>query len=143
MNIKVVYHSRTGNTKKIADTIASELNISAEPVSADLHLDKVDLLFIGDGVYAGKADSKTMNFIKALDVNKVKNAAVFGTYGGMDKAITSMKESLNNQGIHLVDESFACKGQAWLVANRNHPNAEDFTAAKDFAHNVVKQVEKV
>ena len=56
MNIQVVYHSKMGNTKKLAESIASTFQVKAtsiENAAASLS-HPIDLLFIGDGIYFGK-----------------------------------------------------------------------------------------
>ena len=142
MTIKVLYHSSTGNTKKVAEAIASAANVSAEEITESYTLsDPVDLLFIGDGVYAAKMSRQTKSFINTLNSSLVKNAAVFGTYGGQDKAIVAMKALLKENGIPVCAESFACKGQAWLVANRNRPNKEDLGSAVQFGNDIIRSIQ--
>ena len=75
-------------------------------------------------------------------LNNVKFAVVFGTFGGMNKAISSMKDLLSKQGVNVIDKSFGCKGAAWLVLNRKHPNEEDLEAAKEFARSIVQEIKK-
>ena len=141
MKIKVMYHSTSGNTRKIAEAIASAVGSSAEAITENYSLtEPVDLLFIGDGIYAGKMNKLTQRFISTLDKTLVKNAAVFGTYGGQDKVITTMKELLENKGIHVCADTFACKGQAWLIGNRKHPNKADIDNATKFGNGIVKSI---
>lgn len=136
MDIKVVYHSQTGNTKKIADAIAEEAGIRAEKVS-DCKSVAADVLFIGDGIYAAKPNKATVEFIRKLDAGKVKKVAVFGTFGGQKKAIELMQELLKKQGINVVEESFGCRGKAWFFLNRAHPNVQDLLEAKEFTKRVI------
>lgn len=136
MNIKVMYHTMTGNTGKIAEAMAEALGVKAEKIGGSSIVEPVDMLFIGDGVYGGKPDISTVNFIKTLNGSMVKNAAVFGTYGMQKKAIEIMKELLEEQGINVSHESFGCKGKCWAVMNRKHPSAEELLAAKEFAKGV-------
>ena len=133
MNIKVMYHSQTGNTKKVAESMAEALGVAAEKIAESSIVEPVDLLLIGDGVYVGGPNRVTVSFIKTLNGSMVKNAAVFGTYGGQKKAITAMRELLKEQGINVVDESFGCRGRSWAIFNRPHPSPEDLEAAKAFA----------
>ena len=141
MKIKIMYHSSTGNTKKIAEAIASAANVSAETITENYKLSEpIDLLFIGDGVYAAKMSKKTSLFIDTLNSSLVKNAAVFGTYGGQDKAIVAMTALLKNKDIHVCTESFACKGQSWFLANRNHPNKADLDNAIKFANDIISSI---
>jgi Uncharacterized flavoproteins len=142
MNIKVVYHSSTGNTKKIADAIADTLSTKALSVSdpQNISSEPIDLLFIGDGIYAGKISKKTAKFIQNLNADNVKFAAVFTTYGGQNKAVDEMKQLLRNKKIRFVSESFDCKGQSWFFMNRKHPNDIDVNAAREFAKKAVANI---
>ena len=143
MKIKVMYHSSTGNTKKIAEAIAAAVNVSAEAITENAQLSEpIDLLFIGDGIYAGKMSKKTQAFIGTLTGESVKNAAVFGTYGGQKKVIATMTALLQEKGIRVCGESFACKGQAWLGGNRNHPNQADLDNAARFGTDIIQSVAK-
>jgi flavodoxin len=54
----VLYASKSGNTQKIADAIASELNCKANRIdektgSSGIDLNDADLVFVGTGIYAG------------------------------------------------------------------------------------------
>jgi flavodoxin len=136
MKVKVVYHSKTGNTKKVAEAIAKAVGTTAVQITDKINFDSADLLFIGDGVYGAKPNKITVEFIKTLSSDKVKNVAVFGTYGGQKKAIIGMKELLTNQGINVAEESFGCKGKSWAILNRKHPDVKDLEAAQQFAKRI-------
>lgn len=134
MDIKVMYHSSTGNTKKLADAIAASFNISAEAIdeSTPASTCKADLLFIGDGIYAGKPNKHTVAFIEGLDPLLVKNAAVFATYGGQDSIGRDIQQLLKNRGINVLEPAFACKGKSWWLINRKHPSAADLDNLREF-----------
>lgn len=141
MKAKVVYHSTTGNTRKIAEAIASAAQCKAESV-ADVQLsenEKIDLLFIGDGVYFNAINKATKEFIQSLSVKQVKAVALFSTYGGNNKAVEIMKNMLEKQNILVLKQSFECKGQSWLVMNRHHPNESDLKQAQAFTAEVIKR----
>jgi len=144
MNIKVIYHSSTGNTEKLARAMADTLNIQAEPLGKEpvSFSEPVDLLFIGSGVYFGKVNKRMASFIDQLDPQMIKRAAVFATFGGQAKIGTDIKALLQNKGIRVVDEPFTCKGQAWLFVNRNHPNETDLSNIRKYAKDVVAKVDK-
>jgi flavodoxin len=136
MKVKVVYHSKTGNTKKVAEAIAKAVGTTAVQITDKINFDSADLLFIGDGVYGAKPSKVTVEFIKTLNADKVKNVAVFGTYGGQKKAIIGMKELLKSQGVNVAEESFGCKGKSWGILNRKHPDVNDLEAAQQFAKRI-------
>ena len=139
MNIKVLYHSMTGNTKKVAEAIAAVANVPAEAITGSESIaEPVDLLFLGDGIYAGGMAKQTKRFLENLDGSRIKQAAVFGTYGGQTKVITAMADALREKGISISKETFSCKGQAWGLANRNHPDENDLNAARQFAADILR-----
>jgi flavodoxin len=140
MDIKVLFHSKTGNTKKVAEAISKAVNVPAEIIPVKLPAEPIDLLFIGDGIYMSTIDKKTEEFIKTLNGNMVKYAAIFSTYGGQNKAADKMKELLSKQGIRVADESFSCRGKAWFILNRKHPSEAELNAAAEFAKRIVDTV---
>jgi flavodoxin len=138
MKVKVMYHSKTGNTKKVAEAIAKAVGTTAVQITEKIKFDSADVLFIGDGVYGAKPNKVTEEFIKTLDSNKVKKVAVFGTYGGQKKAIIVMKELLKKQRINVIEESFGCKGRSWFILNPTHPDVNDLNAAQQFAKKITE-----
>jgi flavodoxin len=137
MKTWVLYYSKGGNTKKIADAIAEELEVpKTEQIPPAYPPENVQLLFLGTGVYGGKPDAKMIEFIRTLNSNRVKNVAVFGTKGSQDTAIDTVKSLLKEKGINVIDETFSCKGKFFLFFNRNKPDSEDIKAAKAFARKV-------
>lgn len=142
MKIKVLYQSRSGNTKKVAEAIAQSLSQVAEAVPPAYPPENVKLLFLGGGVYAGKVDKKIVDFINTLNTDRVKNVALFGTSGNQDLAIAQMRELLKSKGINVLDESFLCKGKTFFFANRQHPSKEDLKEAQDFARRITEQVKE-
>lgn len=141
MKTWVLYYSKSGNTKVIADAIAEELKeagvLKSEQIPPAYPPENVQLLFLGTGEYAGKPDSKMVEFIRTLNTNRVKNAVVFGTSAG-DKgvAIEKVKSLLKEKGINVIEETFSCKGKAFFFINRKKPDSGDVKAAKEFARKV-------
>lgn len=138
MKTWVLYYSKGGNTKKVAEAIAEELEVlKTEQVPPAYPPENVQLLFLGTGVYAGKPDPKMVEFIRTLNSNRVKNAVVFGTTGGNDNsAIDKVKALLKEKGINVIDETFTCKGKYFIFFNRKKPDGEDLKAAKAFARKI-------
>ena len=143
MEIKVVYHSSTGNTEKLARAIADMLNIQAEHIGKDniSFSDKVDLLFIGDGIYWNGAHKKTKKFIAELDPKTIKNTAVFGTYGNQFKIGNILKNLLNERGVNVVGTPFTCKGKSMGTKNQGHPDENDLKMVCEYAKNIIAEIE--
>lgn len=142
MKLKVMYHSRGGNTKKVADAIAEAVGQVSEAVPPAYPLENVSLLFLGAAVYQGKIDKKMKEFILTLNTNRVKNVALFSTTGSQDNAINEMRDLLKAQGINVLQETFLCKGRFFFFFNRNRPNSEDLSKAKEFAKNAISKIKE-
>jgi Uncharacterized flavoproteins len=142
MNIKVVYHSTTGNTKKLALAIAEAFKVNPEQIGKESiqFSEPVDLLFIGDGIYYGNPSKKMVQFIDQLNPKMIKNAAVFATYGGQLKIGDEIKRLLQNKGLNVIGEPFTCKGQAWAFLNRSHPDEADLNDLKKYIEYTVRLV---
>lgn len=101
MNSIVVYFSKTGNTKRIAEVISKELNAKLFPLNiikkgrrtkeeinfekelvkkALEEIKKADIVFIGTPTEFRKPHARVMDFIDQLEA---KRAAIFCTYYGM------------------------------------------------------------
>lgn len=80
MKTQVIYFSRKGSTKKVADAIASELNVKSEDVK-NAKLKDDAFIFLGSGNYGGKPGKQMIKFIEENDF-KSRNVALFGTSGG-------------------------------------------------------------
>jgi len=131
---KVVYVSRGGNTKKLAEAIAKGAGSSAVSVK-QLHwdtLETTDILFVGASIYAGRIDGTMSDFLKSLKPEQVKNVVVFGTAAGNKTALPEIKGILQASGITVSDDEFHCKG-SFLFANRGRPNDADLKQAEAFA----------
>lgn len=142
MNIKVYYHSSTGNTGKLADEVAQTLNIVAEPISKNSAVisKTIDLLFLGDGVYFGKPHKDTISFISSLNPQKVRNVAVFGTYGGQRNIGTDIQKMLTDRRINVLENPFLAKGQSWVFINRKHPDQTDLENIRSYARWAVSRI---
>ena len=73
MKLIVLYSTRSGNTKKIADEIASELNceslmINQTNLTPSINLNNYDLIFIGTGIHFGNPNEDMMHYLKTTDL---------------------------------------------------------------------------
>jgi flavodoxin len=142
MKAKVMYYSRSGNTKKVADAIAQAVGHTSEAVPPAYPFDNVKLLFLGAGVYGGKVDKKMTEYIRTLDAANIKNVALFSTMASQDKGIPLMRQLLQEKGINVLEESFICPGKFFVFFKRNHPSAEDLKNAQAFAKRAMDRVKE-
>ena len=138
MESLVVYFSRGGKTRKVAEAIAQELESRPVDITKDTpDLSGVDLLLVGSGNYVGKTDKRLLTFINSLQPNSEKKAVVFATSGGPNpKVISVLQKALEAKGYKVIS-SFMCRGQ-FLFSNRGRSNKDDLEKAKVFASNLKK-----
>jgi flavodoxin I len=135
MEYQVIYFSKTGNTKKLAKAIASELDVKAEDVN-DTKLNDNALVFLGSGWYVNNPAKIMIKFIEDNNF-KSRNVALFGTSGsGEGKEVKKMENILNNKEA-CIKGKFFCKGK-FLFTNRGRPNDDDLEDAKKFAKLMIK-----
>jgi flavodoxin len=136
--MQVIYASRKGSTKKVAEFIARGLGVSPTAVGPDTKIDHVDVLFVGGALYAGKMDAKLRSFLEKLTTEQVDKVVIFSTSAGGKTILNEVKSILEPKKIKVADESFHCKG-AFLFLNTDRPNEEDLKKAEDFAKKAIKQ----
>jgi len=130
MEFQVIYFSKKGNTKKIAEAIAFELGVTAEDVK-NAKLDGNTLAFLGSGCYGGKPAKSMTQFIQDNSFTS-RDVALFGTSGSGDGIEVNEMESVLRSKDARIKGRFFCKGK-FLFANRGRPNDEDVDEAKKFA----------
>ena len=137
----VVYISiHHGNTKKIAETIAEELNADLFDLQRE-HPDLGDynLIGFGSGIYFWKHHEKLLDFVKHLP-NMDKKAFIFSTSGLiMRRNHRVLRNLLKERRFDIIGE-FYCKGYDTFSflrcvggINKGRPNEEDVKRAQNFA----------
>lgn len=134
MKTAIRYYSKSGNTKKLAEAIASVAGAEALDVSKPLTED-VDILFLCNSVYWAGVDGNVKAFLKKPGahigrlVNVSTAALIESTYG-------QMKKLAAEAGIPLSEQEFHCRG-SFQVLHRGKPDAEDLRRVKAFARSVI------
>lgn len=138
MKARVAYYSATGNTRKVAESMAQALGVPAENIENGAEVGEADVLFIGAAVYATHDHGlhpRVKQFIAGLDAKQVRLAAVFATGFIQSDAVGLLRSMLARHGIRVADESYFCKGR-FALFNLGHPGAADLEAAADFARKI-------
>lgn len=142
----VVYSYHHNNTQKIAEVFAKVLGAEiVKPQQTDPNsLIGYDLIGFGAGIDSGRHYKQLLDFADQLPSAEDKKAFIFSTSGVSNpkyktKIHTTLREKLQGKGYVILDE-FNCHGFNTNVflkyiggMNRGHPNAEDLTAAEEFA----------
>ena len=99
MTTAVIYSSKIGNTRKVAEYIAQRIGAEAIDVKNKPDASKYDRIIIGTGVYAGKPSKAITNFVTE-NKEKLSGASLFVTclYND-DKGAKQLETIANNLGI--------------------------------------------
>ena len=130
MKIEVRYFSRNGNTKKLAEAIASAVKTAARSTDEPVE-ERVDVMFLGSSVYAGRPDAQVTGFIRG-NAQKIGRLVVFSTSASGKSTHASISAVAEDCGVPVSEAWFHCPG-AFLFLHRNRPNAEDCEKAAAFA----------
>ena len=135
MKIAVRYYTKTGNTKRLAESVAAAAGVEALPISIPVD-EPVDVLFLGNSYYAFSIDPEVRSFIRSLDKTKVGKIVNFGSAVMLNSTWKKVKQEADKAGIPLDDREFHCKGE-FKGVHKGRPNAEDLKAAADFAKAII------
>jgi len=106
MNTCVVYFSRTGNTKRLAQAIADATKASIHDLMsvAPSTLQMCDLLILGTPVEGGSPAKETLAFIESLPKFEGKKVILFCTFRlfGNNRTLNAMEKLLSAKGYETV-----------------------------------------
>ena len=136
MKTAIRYYTRSGNTKKLADAISAAIGVPAKTTAEPLTED-VDILFLGSSVYAYGVDDEVKNFIDGISV-KVGKVVNFSTAALVKSTYKQVAKLLQAKHIPFAEEEFHCRG-SFAMMHRGRPNADDCSAAADFARKILSQ----
>jgi flavodoxin len=148
----IIYSSKSGNTKKIADSMASQIGCDAIRITSDsplstADLEGYDLIFVGSGLFAGTPNEAIVRYLRTLNLKTAKLFALFITWGGAPRtdklALTKLKTLLESKGQKVLEDHFACYG-GWkgILMKRGHPKPEEIKAAGEWAKKLFDSLEK-
>ena len=135
MMVAVRYHSRTGNTEKLANAIADELGVKAENLSVPLP-EKTVILFLGSAVYAAGVDDEVKRFLKE-NKDKIGILYNFSTAAILSSTYKQVKKLASENGISVSRKEFHCRGK-FKFLHGSRPNEEDLQNAKKFARGILQ-----
>ena len=134
---EVIYYSLTGNTKKVADAIATELSVVAENAKTKDTLAEESFVFLGTGKYG---PLRGLGFRQFIDRNDFagRKVALFGTSGnGRGEEVGALEEAVTAKGADVVGQFF-CKGEFMFLVNRKRPTSKDLEDARAFAREMAE-----
>ena len=135
MKFAVRYYTKTGNTKRLAEAVASAVSAEALPLTSPIE-EPVDILFLGNSYYAFSIDPEVRSFIRSLDKDKVGRIVNFGSAAILNSTWKKVKAEADKKGIPMEKREFHCKGE-FKGLHKGRPNSEDLAAAAAFAKSFV------
>jgi flavodoxin len=154
----VLFSTIGGNTEKVAREIASELGCQCVKItegfdSSTLDLNDFEMVFVGTGYYWGNPNAALLKCLKEMNLKDSRKFALFMTRFGRGKSedvFNKIKMAVEAKGQIMLDNFYECLGEGrtafWsgmgrLIGHdaRGHPNAEELSAARKWAKEIVKQ----
>ncbi len=133
MKIAVRYFTRSGNTKTLADAVASALGVAAEDVSAGLG-EETDLVFLGSSLYANGFDPAIAAFLTE-NAPRIGTLVCFGSSATNRSTFSKVRALAEQNGIRVCEREYHCPGR-FLMLHRGRPNQNDCEKAAAFAREV-------
>ena len=128
---EVIYYSRGGNTRKVAEAIAAELGTAARDIkTVDRVADEADII-LGSGCYGAVLAKDIMDFLDRNQVAGRKIALFTTSVLGLGKEVEVMEKQIRGKGVEVAAH-FNCYGQ-FLGVKRGHPDKDDLDKAREFA----------
>ena len=131
MNVAVRYYTKTGNTKRLAESVAKAVGTEALPLSSPIE-EPVDILFLGNSYYAFSIDPEVRRFIASLDKKLVGRIVNFGSAAMLNSTYKKVKAEADKVGIPMDEREFHCKGE-FKGVHKGKPDETDLKAAAEFA----------
>ena len=142
----VLYSTKSGNTQKVAEIIASELNCEALKITKNSHcstlnLNDYDLIVIGTGIRGGNPYAEIVTFLEEMTLKHQKTFALFITWGGAGMTnqivMNKIKEILETKNQLLVKNFYNCYGK-WRFLKSGHPTEEELKEARNWIQTIIK-----
>ena len=151
----VIYNSRGGNTKKVAEKIAEGLGVECvDQKNIPKNIEEYDFLVLGTWPMMFKISGAGRRWLSKLSKKNIsgKKIALFFTSAGPDEnmpktednpikikemVFSSMESILTkNNDVTILEDRFYCKGalrmMGKIVDNEGHPTEEELNQAKEF-----------
>jgi flavodoxin I len=131
---EVVYFSRTGNTKKVAEAMAAELKVTAKDVKSAGVVSADAFILMGTGCYGATLPKEIADFMKK-NTFKGRIMGLFTTSAFGSAAERGLIEKQITERGAIITHNFKCYGR-FLTAKKAHPTAQELENAKQFARMV-------
>ena len=136
MKAAVRYYTKTGNTKRLAESVAAAVGAEALPLSASID-EPVDILFLGNSYYAFTIDPEVRDFVRKLDKSRVGRIVNFGSAAMLNSTYKKVKAEADKVGIAMDKREFHCKGE-FKGLHKGRPDENDLADVAAFARSIIE-----
>lgn len=136
----IVYATKTRHSKKLALAMGKALNVQADNIADKPDLGEVGMLFIVGGIYGGESLPELLEFVRKLDKEKVKNAALVTSSAAKKQGQDTVRKILEEKEIPVAEELLS-QG-SFLFMKMGHPNKGDLKEAAEFAVRLSERAKK-
>jgi flavodoxin I len=133
---QVLYYSRGGNTRKLAEVIAGELGVMACDIRHSSPDPNAKVILIGSGIYGAKPGDDMERFVGMNDFRGRKVAIFSTSWRTGESGFEGIATALRRKGA-VVLQGYHCKGRAGIF-NLGHPNKNELDGARAYAREMVK-----
>ena len=139
MKTMVVYSSKTGNTKKVAEAVFNVMPESCELYDVETAPDPINYDFIALGYWVdkGEPDSQSLEYMKKVRNRKVALFATLGAYPDSAHALECIQAGKNVLKGNEILGDFICQGKIdpalmmWMeTLPEGHPHSPDESRKK-------------
>ncbi len=150
MKSLVAYYSKTGNTEKIAKSIAKGLGADLRRIEEINNVSEYGLICVGTPVHGFAPAKPVKEFLEKISPSPNRKGAAFCTMHafGDKRALRIVKEKMENKEVVFLG-SFSCKGLSSIFANfgpkifnKGKPNEDDLKRAESFGKRLLTEAEK-
>ena len=133
MKAAVRYYTQSGNTRKLAAAVASELGVEAKDISCPLE-EQTELLFLCNSVYWAGIDKSVKRFVRD-NAPKIGTLVNVSTAALIESTYKQMRTVAAEAGVTLSEQEFHCRGK-FKALHSGHPDEDDLRAVRMFAKKV-------
>ncbi len=148
--LKLVYFSPTGTTRKVIMEAASGIDLKSVSYDLTVHKEKKpslkfksnDLVLFGIPVYAGRVPATFLEYFENLS-GKDTPAALIATYGcrEYEDALLELKNEVENRGFKVIGAAaFPTEHSIVRSIGLGRPNKEDLKTISDFGIQINRRI---
>ena len=131
---EVVYFSRSGNTRKVAEAIADELGVTARDIKTAGAPPADAFVFLGTGCYGAMLPAYIARYLNRYRFSGRKIALFTTSAFGAVAERSMIEKQIRDKGAEVTD-NFQCTGH-WLTMKKGHPDKQELESAREFARGV-------